>query len=39
MAVKMHGIQAQKQFNDMTASTMLGVPPKGHPGGGYGRLV
>jgi hypothetical protein len=39
MAVRMHGIQVQKQFNDINAWTMLGVPPKGYPGGGSGSLV
>jgi hypothetical protein len=39
MAVRMHKIQAERQFNDMAAWTMLGLQPRGYPGGGYGGLV
>ena len=39
MAVRMHRIQAERQTNDMAAWTMLGLQPRGSPGGGYGSLV
>jgi hypothetical protein len=39
MAVRMHKIQSERQQNDMAAWTMLGMQPKGYPGGGYGSLV
>ncbi|KAG9191330.1 hypothetical protein G6011_09418 [Alternaria panax] len=39
MAVRMHKMQTERQQNDKAAWAMLGLQPKGYPGGGHASLA